>query len=109
MGFINKFKGFGKKSSEDDAPDMPFDEASPALGDLPLPGPDGTVSMDRSPASTVTSTGSSSATGVCPDGTSITGPVLLYLQSATVPPTPADQLGLQSFAQHEVTFFTAPP
>ena len=54
MGFINKFKGFGKKSSGDDAPDMPFDEASPALGDLPLPGPDGTVAMDRSPQSTVT-------------------------------------------------------
>ncbi len=51
------------------------------------------------------SDGSSSAAGVCPAGTEITGPVLLYLQSVTVPGVPADQLGLQDFAVNELGLF----
>ncbi len=51
------------------------------------------------------SDGSSSMTGSCPAGTSITGPLLLFLQSATVPPIPTSQLGLQSFEQNEVALF----
>ena len=47
------------------------------------------------------SDGSSSALGVCPPGASVAGPVLLYLQSATVPGVPPDQLGLQAFEVHE--------
>ena len=39
------------------------------------------------------SDGSTAATGTCPAGAEITGPVLLYLQSATVPGVPPDQLG----------------
>ncbi len=51
------------------------------------------------------SDGSDSNTGTCPAGTTITGPVLLYLQAATVPPTPADQLGLQNFSVNELGLF----
>ncbi|MDX1393372.1 MAG: TonB-dependent receptor [Gemmatimonadota bacterium] len=51
------------------------------------------------------SDGSSSNVGVCPPGTTITGPVLLYLQSATVPGVPEDQLGLQDFSVTELGLF----
>lgn len=51
------------------------------------------------------SDGSSSTDGTCPAGTSITGPVLLYLQSATVPPVPTSDLGLQSATMHEMAVF----
>jgi len=51
------------------------------------------------------SDGSDSAVGVCPAGTTITGPVLLYLQAATVGGTPADQLGLQNFSVNELGLF----
>ena len=41
------------------------------------------------------SDGSSSATlGICPPGAAVAGPVLLYLQAATVPGVPAEQLGV---------------
>ena len=51
------------------------------------------------------SDGSASTSGACPGGSSVTGPVLLYLQSATVPGVPADQLGVQSMTTHELAFF----
>ena len=51
------------------------------------------------------SDGSSSALGVCPEGASVAGPVLLYLQSATVPGVPPEQLGLQAFQVHELGAF----
>ncbi len=51
------------------------------------------------------SDGSSSAEGVCPEGTSITGPVLLYLQSATAPGVPPEDLGLQAFYTNELALF----
>ena len=51
------------------------------------------------------SDGSNSTTGVCPAGSAVTGPVLLYLQSATVPGVPADQLGRQTMTTHELAFF----
>ena len=51
------------------------------------------------------SDGSASTTGACPAGASVEGPVLLYLQSATVPGVPADELGLQAMATHELAFF----
>ena len=51
------------------------------------------------------SDGSNSTTGVCPAGSAATGPVLLYLQSATVPGVPADQLGRQTMTTHELAFF----
>ena len=51
------------------------------------------------------SDGSNSAAGVCPPGTEITGPVLLYLQAATVPGVPAEDLGKQAFDVDEVALF----
>ena len=51
------------------------------------------------------SDGTSSAIGICPPGANIAGPVLLYLQSATVPGVPADQLGRQQFETHELGLF----
>jgi hypothetical protein len=51
------------------------------------------------------SDGSSSADGVCPTGAMITGPVLLYLQAATVPGVPAEDLGRQAFEVDEVGLY----
>ena len=51
------------------------------------------------------SDGTNSAAGICPDGTDITGPVLLYLQAATVPGIPAENLGAQAFDVDEVGLF----
>ena len=51
------------------------------------------------------SDGSGSALGVCPTGAQVTGPVLLYLQAATVPGVPADQLGRQQLQTHELGAF----
>ena len=51
------------------------------------------------------SDGSTNAFGICPPGTQVSGPVLLYLQSATVPGVPADQLGRQQFETHELGAF----
>ena len=51
------------------------------------------------------SDGSSSPLGVCPPGASVAGPVLLYLQSATVPGVPPSQLGVQEFQTHELGVF----
>ncbi|MCW7537439.1 methyl-accepting chemotaxis protein [Aquabacterium sp. A7-Y] len=53
MGFINKFKGSGKKSSSGISPDAAYDEVSPRLDDLPLPGADGSLALDRAGASTL--------------------------------------------------------
>ena len=51
------------------------------------------------------SDGSSSDVGLCPAGAQITGPVLLYLQAATVPGVPPDQLGRQALRTHELGLF----
>ena len=51
------------------------------------------------------SDGSSSAAGICPPGAEITGPVLLYLQAATVPGVPPEDLGRQAFDVNEVGLF----
>ena len=51
------------------------------------------------------SNGSANALGSCPPGAEIAGPVLLYLQSATVPGVPAEQLGRQQFESHELGLF----
>ncbi|MYK12334.1 MAG: TonB-dependent receptor [Acidobacteriia bacterium] len=49
--------------------------------------------------------GSASAIGACPPGSAVSGPVLLYLQSATVSGVPAERLGHQSFRVHEMGLF----
>ena len=51
------------------------------------------------------SDGSASALGVCPPGAGVVGPVLLYLQAATVPGVPAERLGRQQFRTHELGAF----
>jgi hypothetical protein len=51
------------------------------------------------------SDGSSSLNATCPDGTSITGPVLLYLQQAGVPPLTVEEAGTQGIPQHELGVF----
>ena len=51
------------------------------------------------------SDGSDSANGQCPEGTSITGPVLTYLQSGTVPGVAPHRLGEGDFGVSELAFF----
>ena len=51
------------------------------------------------------SDGSDSATGTCPEGAAITGPVLLYLQSGTVPGVAPDRLGRGDFGVNELAVF----
>ncbi len=51
------------------------------------------------------SDGSSSQSGICPAGTSITGPVLLYLQQAGVGGLSAEQAGTQTITQEEPAVF----
>jgi len=51
------------------------------------------------------SNGASSTTGACPAGTSITGPVLLYLQQAGVGGRSVEDAGTQEIVQHEVALF----
>ena len=51
------------------------------------------------------SDGSWSTLGVCPPGADVAGPVLLYLQSATVPGVAPGRLGLQEFRTDELGLF----
>ena len=51
------------------------------------------------------SDGSSSAIGACPPGSSVSGPVLLYLQSATVPGVRPERLGIQQLPVRELGAF----
>lgn len=51
------------------------------------------------------SDGSSSTTGVCPAGTTVTGPVALYLQQAGIGGLSVDESGTQTIIQHELALF----
>ncbi len=51
------------------------------------------------------SNGSTSTTGACPTGTTITGPVQLYLQQAGVGGRTVEQSGTQSLAQNDLGAF----
>jgi hypothetical protein len=51
------------------------------------------------------SDGSSSQSGVCPAGTSVSGPVLLYLQQAGAGSTTVEQAGTQTITQKEPAVF----
>jgi hypothetical protein len=66
---------------------------------------DGFLNFARNPNYVECSNGSSSQTGVCPAGTSITGPVLLYLQQAGVGGRTVEQAGTQSIPQREPAVF----
>ena len=61
--------------------------------------------VTRGPGYVTCSDGSDSANGGCPEGTRITGPVLVYLQSATVPGVAPERLGRGDFGVNELAFF----
>ena len=54
---------------------------------------------------TLTNVNSSNSTGGCPANNVITGPVVLYLQFAGVPPLSVDQAGTQSIVQNEYDLY----
>jgi hypothetical protein len=66
---------------------------------------DGFLNYLRNPSYIECSDGSSSETGVCPAGTSPTGPVLLFLQQAGVGGLTAEEAGTQSIPQVEPAVF----
>ncbi len=51
------------------------------------------------------SDGSSNTTGACPAGSTITGPVALYLQQAGIGGLTVDEAGTQTIIQHELALF----
>ena len=61
--------------------------------------------MTRGPGYVTCSDGSDSVNGSCPEGTSITGPVRFYRQSATVPGVAPERLGRGDFGVNELAFF----
>ena len=66
---------------------------------------DGFLNYLANPNYVECSNGSSSATGTCPAGSSITGPVLLYLQQAGVGGLTVEEAGTQSIPQVEPAVF----
>ncbi|MBV9496915.1 MAG: TonB-dependent receptor, partial [Acidobacteria bacterium] len=66
---------------------------------------DGFLNYLRNPNYVECSNGSSSQTGACPSGASITGPVLLYLQQAGVGGLSVEEAGTQSIPQVEPAVF----
>jgi hypothetical protein len=66
---------------------------------------DGFLNYVKNPKYVECSNGSSSQTGVCPAGTDITGPVLLYLQQAGVGNISVEEAGTQSIPQTEPAVF----
>ena len=66
---------------------------------------DGFLNYARNPKYVECSNGSTSQTGVCPGGASITGPVLLYLQQAGVGGLSVEEAGTQDMPQTSIAFF----
>src|SRR6185295_16617423 len=66
---------------------------------------DGFLNFAHNPNYVECSDGSSSQVGTCPSGTSIVGPVLLYLQQAGVPPYTVEESGTQKIRQKEPAVF----
>ncbi|HEY8130988.1 MAG TPA: TonB-dependent receptor plug domain-containing protein, partial [Thermoanaerobaculia bacterium] len=66
---------------------------------------DGFLNYLKNPKYVECSNGSSSQTGACPTGTSITGPVLLYLQQAGANGLTVEEAGTQSIPQTEPAVF----
>ncbi|MDE2975549.1 MAG: TonB-dependent receptor [Gemmatimonadota bacterium] len=61
--------------------------------------------VTRGPRYVTCSDGTESAAGRCPEGAGITGPVLVYLQSGTVPGVAPERLGEGDFGTDELAFF----
>jgi len=66
---------------------------------------DGFLNFAKNPSYVECSDGSSSQVGTCPPGTSITGPVLLYLQLAGVGGRTPEDAGKQAIRQREPAVF----
>jgi len=66
---------------------------------------DGFFNYARNPNYVDCSNGTSSQTGACPAGTTVTGPVLLYLQQAGAGGRTVEDAGTQSIAQEEPAAF----
>lgn len=66
---------------------------------------DGFLNFLDNPGYVECSDGSSSPSGMCPSGTEIVGPVLLYLQQAGVGGRTAEEAGTQSIKVHETAVF----
>ena len=66
---------------------------------------DGFINYYNNPRYVECSNGSSSQTGVCPPGTSVTGPVALYLQQVGVGGLTVEQAGTQTIDQKEYALF----
>jgi hypothetical protein len=66
---------------------------------------DGFLNYLRNPNYVECSNGTSSETGTCPAGSSISGPVLLYLQQAGVGNISVEEAGTQSIPQKEPAVF----
>lgn len=66
---------------------------------------EGFLNYVENPSYVECSDGSSSGDGTCPEGTSITGPVLLYLQLAGVGGITPEQAGTQTITQEEPAIF----
>jgi len=66
---------------------------------------DGFLNYLENPSYVECSDGSSSPDGVCPEGTSIVGPVLLYLQQAGVGGISVEDAGTQTIVQNELAAF----
>ena len=66
---------------------------------------DGFLNYARNSRYVECSNGATSQTGVCPGGSSVTGPVLLYLQQAGVGGLSVEEAGTQSIPQRSLAFF----
>ena len=66
---------------------------------------DGFLNYTRNPKYVECSDGSTSETGACPAGASITGPLLLFLQQFGVGGLSAEEAGTQDIPQTELAFF----
>jgi hypothetical protein len=66
---------------------------------------DGFLNYTQNPYYVECSDGSTSQTATCPAGTTITGPLLLYLQQAGVGDVTAEEAGTQSINQFEPAIF----
>ncbi|HXG59661.1 MAG TPA: carboxypeptidase regulatory-like domain-containing protein [Thermoanaerobaculia bacterium] len=66
---------------------------------------DGFLNYVRNPKYVECSNGTSSETGACPAGSSVVGPVLLYLQQAGVGGLSVEEAGTQSIPQTEPSVF----
>jgi hypothetical protein len=61
--------------------------------------------VNNGPSYVECSDGSSNTTGACPSGTSITGPVILYLQQAGVGGLTVEEAGTQTITQNEIALY----